>query len=93
MFGRCASLFWETFGQGLDVDGQATDERYHQVLPGFLEIKNAGCANLDVVDLPEKCSMLQEPPFKIEETVVRCRTLGNVGICVNFNAHGWLVRE
>lgn len=71
LFGRCASLFWETFGQGLDVDGQTTDERYHQVLQGFLEIKNAGCANLDVVDLPEKCSMLQEPPFKIEETVAR----------------------
>lgn len=40
-------------------------------LQEFSEIKNAGCANLDVVDLPEKCSMLQEPPFKIEETVAR----------------------
>lgn len=62
-------------------------------LQEFSEIKNAGCANLDVVDLPEKCSMLQEPPFKIEETVARRRTLGNLGICVNFNGHGWLVGE
>ena len=87
MFGRCASLFWERFGQRLDVDGQTTDERCHQVLQGFLEIKSAGCANLDVVDLPEKCSMLQEPPFKIEETVARRWNL------FEFIAHGWLVGE
>ena len=55
---------------------------------------SAGCANLDVVDLPEKCSMLHEPPFKIEETVATRRTLGNVGIrLILMRTAGWLENE
>ena len=55
---------------------------------------SAGCANLDVVDLPEKCSMLHEPPFKIEETVATRRTLENVGIrLILMPTAGWLENE
>jgi len=48
-----------------------------------LRLSAAGCANLDVVDLPEKCSMLQEPPFKIEE--MRAKHMGsscNLLVCL-----------
>lgn len=31
-----------------------------------LSLSAAGCANLDVVDLPEKCSVLADVPLKIE---------------------------
>lgn len=48
-----------------------------------LRLSAAGCANLDVVDLPEKCSMLAEPPLKIEE--MRLKHMGsscNLLVCL-----------
>mmetsp|Transcript_14267 Transcript_14267/g.31632 ORF Transcript_14267/g.31632 Transcript_14267/m.31632 type:complete len:770 (-) Transcript_14267:105-2414(-) len=48
-----------------------------------LRLSAAGCANLDVVDLPEKCSMLAEPPLKIEE--MRMKHMGsacNLLVCL-----------
>ncbi|CAJ1389119.1 unnamed protein product [Effrenium voratum] len=48
-----------------------------------LRLSAAGCANLDVVDLPEKCSVLADVPLKIEE--MRMRHLGsssNLLVCL-----------